>query len=248
MSSELKVKPIPPNDGGDGQYKLDDRLPPHPSRVVILGSTGSGKSSWIYTALKDWYQTKGKPYYDVVMLFSPTMRYDTAWQTIPKVEIYGMSGWQEWLTNWIAEYEQIQEERVKRGFRKFRALCVFDDAVTKGISSHGRMGILDEVWVRGRNIGISCWIASQKFRKLNDNIRSLNVSHLVVYSVQRSEVDAVAEEHANNFLDAPELASAIRKAHETPFQYFLIDKRAPLDKQFRVGMDTVLDLKKKPGA
>lgn len=235
---DFKIVPVPSYEKPD-PAKLDPHLFPCPSRVVLIGQTNSGKSSWMYSALKHWYPNG---YWDLIRIYSPTMRFDEAWSEIPNVELH-VDFDQSELQNFCDEVESIQAQLKKLKRRRYRVLVIFDDMITKGVSRSGSMNVIDEIFIKGRHSNISVWITSQYYKSLNQNMRNANLSQLVLFRVNTTELGKICEEQSGGFLSPDQLEKIIQDAFKTPYGYIVIDLAAKPNHRIRIGMSDVLELK-----
>jgi len=80
---EIKISGIPqaqdiPDNRWDKLHKKYPDLPAPPFRMIVLGQSGSGKSSFVYSMLKKYY----KGYFDQIVIFSGTVDSNSAWNKI----------------------------------------------------------------------------------------------------------------------------------------------------------------------
>jgi len=225
----------------DKKLKLiDPILPKPPFRWIFLGPTGSGKTSIIMNIVfnKDWGYNR---YFDEIYMWVGS--------TPDKLKMQGLidaQGLQETVQiqdfkgNAIEDVEllmeDIKEEEDKiargeeKGKKKGRYLFVLDDMVMENISHSTKKGVLDDIFTRGRHIGhgISVVISTQKYTFLNNNLRTLNASHITIMS-GTAELDTVAKEHAFAGFEKRELVERIQRHIRPKYSFVTLVKNGGND-------------------
>lgn len=198
----LQTEMIPsenrPHDDRFDQLAHNELLIKPPFTMVITGAIGSGKSSLIWSLLNPktgFY----KEYFDYILVFNGSTDSNKVWAeaSTEDHEIEVENTWdngkfQAWLTKLEKDQLRLEEE----GKQLQRVCVVFDDAVTKGISSRFKIGALDDAVQRCRHLNLTIIIASQCYRQLNRSQRSLNTLAFIITKVNYMDLQAIAEEHA----------------------------------------------------
>lgn len=223
--SHLKLKLFQANSNMiDHKINLIDPLLPKPAfRMVLLGPTQSGKSTLIRNILFNENFGYCK-YFDEIYLFIGSL--DDIIETRKLIIKYKLS-------NKIKLEQQFNEEDVKELFDSIeidsvkpnapKVLFIFDDQICNKICSNGKLGIIDQVMVRGRHANISCIISTQKYMSLNNNIRALNISQLVIFSgTSNTDLEKVVEEHVGVY-DAKSMLQTIKNDTEQRYSFVVID-------------------------
>lgn len=234
MSSFVKLYELDNKKEDKRIKKIYKHLPKPTFRWVLLGSTGSGKTSVIKNVLfnESWGYNK---YFDEVYVFMGSLD-DTA-ELKHLIDKYG-------LNDRIAVYGKFDNSKVQRLFdsierdnaeaeERRNVLMIFDDQVTHGLSKHVSTNIIDTIYMRGRHANISCIISTQKYMLLNQNVRQLNVSQLTVfYGTEKTDLTKVAQEHAGS-LTTDEFLKVIYDNLKEPYQSFTVDKKASLEERYK---------------
>ena len=132
-------------------------------------------------------------------------------------------------------FESIEKDNLKKKLHKSRVLFIFDDQICNNISNiRGKLNALDELATRGRHANCSYIISSQKYKSLNNNIRCLNATNLIVFSgTASSDLEAIAEEH-NSMFTKDQMMDIFRKYLDKKYSFVIIDnfRRKILDSDF----------------
>jgi hypothetical protein len=231
--NDLVIKPMPLDAEKEDTKiaKLDKRLFGHPFRSVIVGSSGGGKSSFLYSLLSD--KKMYADFFDKILIWNGSPRYNTQFRKLKNTEVYNNYD-QEEIQGIVNEIRQMQEQRKSEGLRYFRILFVFDDYSSKGLVSRNSINIIDDVFCSGRNAGISIILTSQVYKHINRNCRMTNVTHLVVMGVNQEMMKEIAEEHQSEFAvpdDIINIYKDIRKKDN--YGHLIVDYKRPAKERFR---------------
>jgi len=124
---------------------------------------------------------------------------------------------------------------------------VFDDMiVSKLLQSKGRMNVLDEAFIRGRHIGrgLSLLISTQKYRQLNQNMRTTNTSHLVIYhGISKLDLQAISQE-SSGILSPEQFNRMFNDVVNKKYKFLIIFLRNEPDKMFMNSQFKFIDINK----
>ena len=231
--TELKIFPIPlENETEDKAIKkLDKRLFGHPFRAVIVASSGGGKSSFIYSLLK-----QNKMYgnfFDKVLIWNGSPRYNDTFSKLKNAEVFNDYNEEE-IQDLVTQIRQIQEERKNKGERYLRILFVFDDYSSKGLVKRNAVNIVDDIFCSGRNAGISVIITAQVYKHINRNCRMTNVTHLVVMGVNQEMLKEIAEEHQSEKANPDDVINIYNRIrNEDNYGHLIVDYTKPIKNRYR---------------
>lgn len=162
-----------------------------PIRIVLTGKTNTGKSyyaRWLLYLLCDDI--------DELYVFCPTMK-PKDWEDVTtKKHIF-----EEYNPNVIEDIIENQRKNIDASKPVKQIMIYLDDCI---FSFKKDDKVLSSLFVKGRHYGISVMVISQKFRLLNNSIRS-NADIIVVTKViNQQEKDALYVEyngggHKNKF-------------------------------------------------
>lgn len=230
---DLRIHPIPLDNETEDRAvkKLDKRLFGHPFRSVIVASSGGGKSSFIYSLLK-----QAKMYgnfFDKVLIWNGSPRYNDTFKKLKNTEVFNEYDEEE-INNLVNEIRQLQEARKKENKRYLRILFVFDDYSSKGLTKRNAVNVVDDIFCSGRNAGISVIITAQVYKHINRNCRMNNVTHLVLMGVNQEMLKEIADEHQSEFAlpdDIIRTYNTIRQ--EDNYGHLIVDYTKPAKKRLR---------------
>ena len=81
----MKIEVIPseviPKKNREMTAKLPKELPPCGSMVLIQGSAGAGKSSILYSMMKNYQKSQRKGYFQVIIVFNRCADSDFVWKS-----------------------------------------------------------------------------------------------------------------------------------------------------------------------
>ena len=230
---DLIIKPMPlDTEAKDTKIdKLDKRLFGHPFRCVIVGSSGGGKSSFLYSLLSD--KKMYGDFFDKILIWNGSPRYNTQFKKLKNAEVYNTFDPVE-ITDIVNEIRLLQEERKNDGLRYYRILFVFDDYSSKGLVGRNSINIIDDVFCSGRNAGISIIITSQVYKHINRNCRMTNVTHLVVMGVNQEMMKEISEEHQSEFANPDDIVKIYKDIRtKDPYGHLIVDYKKPGKERFR---------------
>ena len=230
---DLIIKPMPlDSEKEDSKIaKLDKRLFGHPFRCVIVGSSGGGKSSFLYSLLTD--KKMYGDFFDKVLIWNGSPRYNSQFRKIKNAEVFNTFDPEE-IQNIVDEIRVLQEERKAQNLRYYRILFVFDDYSSKGLVGRNSINIIDDVFCSGRNAGISIILTSQVYKHINRNCRMTNVTHLVVMGVNQEMMKEISEEHQSEFAIPDDIVNIYKDIRtKDAYGHLIVDYKKPAKERFR---------------
>jgi hypothetical protein len=207
-----------------------DLLPnPCGSVILCMGSTGSGKSSFIWSLLAQWM----KNYFDEVLVFTGTADSVATWEKLPQRNVVVLNGYDDGVfREYLSDLEKEQVQRRAEGKYERRVCVMFDDMVADGISRSTRPTGLDRLCLTSRHLHVMTIIASQKFRGLISPALRNNIHWLVLYRLPKADLRAVGEEYGEP-LDADAFTALADKVfEERKHNYLVIKTRQPAASKF----------------
>lgn len=210
---DYKLKLIPPE------------LPRPPFRMVLQGPSGSGKSSFIKNVLfnSQWGYNK---YFSEIYCFIGSLD-DVAElkQLSAHYQMEHIAIFQKYDDEHVLKlFESIETDNQKKK-QKARVLFIFDDQICNQVSSRCKLNALDTLAIRGRHANCSYIVSTQKYKSLNNNIRTLNCTDLAVFSgTAQTDLDSIADEHAAA-MSKDDLLKMFKIYLDKKFQFVMIDNR-----------------------
>lgn len=225
----LATVPIPsesrPADKRFLRLKHHDLLPnPCGGVILCMGSTGSGKSSFIWSLLNNWMAN----YFDECVVLTGTADSVATWQRLKQRNVVVLNGYSdEVFREYLDDLEKEQVKRRDEGKYERRVAVLFDDMIADGISRATKPTALDRLCLTSRHLHVMVLIASQKFRGLVSPALRNNIHWLVLYKLTKADLLAIGEEYGEP-LDKDEFASlAASVFEERPHNYMVIKTRLP---------------------
>ena len=204
-------------------------LPKPPLRLILVGSSGSGKTNAIKNICFNYY----RKYYDEIYIWCGSRDDCVEYQRLAKKN--KMSEKVNVISSFNLEkiqelYDEIEEDNLY-GKEKSNVLFIYDDRVLS-LQNKYKSNIIDECFIRGRHANISTIISTQRYRLLNPNLRCCNANCIIVFPSNRHELQAIAEEHSN--LEEPKIFLQQLQKHLTKrFNFIVIDITKPPNERFR---------------
>lgn len=225
--SLLETVPIPsetrPTDKRFAKLKHNELLPnPCGDVLLALGSTGSGKSSFIWSLLNNFM----KRYFDEVVIFTGTADSVATWEKVQQRNVVVLNGYDDTVfREYLNDLEKEQLQRREEGKYERRVCVMFDDMVADNISRATKPTALDRLCLTSRHLHVMTIIASQKFRGLISPALRNNIHWLVLYRLPKSDLTAVGEEYGEPFTPPEFVAMADAVFARKKHNYMIIKTR-----------------------
>lgn len=249
INNRMETTIIPSEKIPAKNRKQDERLPSYlpPARglIILQGSAGSGKSSLLYSMVKQ-YQKQN--YFDVIIVYNRCSDSDFVWEGFQTrktdVSVFNRYDNQE-LLDIIENLDEVQQERrMKKPDSKQRllnVLFIFDDMIYSGICSAYKKSAVDELVINRRHMNATVMITSQSYKALNQNIRTNNVSQMIVLRANAKDLMNIGEEHNAGVCNTDDFMEMYNHCKDFGnFEYLVVDYRKPQDKMFSRGFENTL--------
>jgi len=224
--------------------KLPAYLPPARGLVILQGSAGSGKSSLLYSMIKEYQK---QHYYDVIIVYNRCSDSDFVWEGFQSkktdVQIYNHYDNEELLDILKNLDEEQQERRMAKPEKRrlLNVLFVFDDMIYSGICSAYKKSAVDELVINRRHMNATVMITSQSYKALNQNIRTNNVSQMIVLRANAKDLQNIGEEHNAGVCNVDDFIAMYTLCKDYGnYEYLVVDYRKAQDKMFSRGFKNVL--------
>jgi hypothetical protein len=210
------------------KQSVHNHLPPVPIRGALVGGSGSGKSRCLVSLILHQYRRC----FDRIFVFSPRVDIDMTWQPVKryvsdvlKVDTNKEPAFfAEWdpaqLEKIIDDQYRIIEFQKKQKHKKLLSiLVVIDDHADNAQLVHNNNGILAKLYFRGRHLGISTLVSTQKLKAISSAIRA-NLQFLFVWRLRNySELESLLEE-LSAIHDKKTLMAMYNKAVNQPYNFW----------------------------
>lgn len=219
------------------KLKHQDLLFKPPFTLCVLGMIGSGKTSFVYSLLNDHY----KNYFDECVVFCGTKDSNHAWEGMHQRKVVVFNEWdEEAFEGYFKDLEEENERRREEKLPELRSVVIFDDMIADGISKRGRSTSLEKCLLNTRHYNLSIILLSQSIKLLSRTMR-INIMYYAVFKVNRSELIRIAEDNSG-LLTEDEFLTMASDVLKTPYNYLIIDNRAPPARRFRSSLNDVIEL------
>ena len=202
MSDEIPtIKPIKLKEYEVKQSKYNI-VPRLPTRSILLGPSGSGKSIALQNFIMDIYHKC----FSRIYIFSPSINVDhQTWQPVKDMitkeitnnddeQFYFDHYNEEALSNIITTQRKIIEYQKKQNHNKLFSVLIVVDDFADDVKFSRNSKLLHSLFTRGRHSQISTMVATQKFNALSPIIR-VNASDLYVFRLRNySDLQAFIDE------------------------------------------------------
>ena len=251
----LKVEGIPQRESGDDKKRdaimsaMKARgedptmLPKTPATVIAYGRIGGGKSSIMYSWLKNMFPH----YYDEVLIFCGSSDSKKAFEGLPQKKVVFMTDYDDAsFTSYIDKLKEDQNERMTKKERPLNIFIGFDDVVfAEAISSRGKPTMAERVILISRHeLNATVFICVQHSKQVNSAMRN-NTIYNVILPLQKIDLLKVAEEHAGHLSTDEFIRMYYNIMSKGPHEFVVVDYKAPEERRFRHKWDKIITFGKK---
>ncbi len=196
-----------------------------PFRLLIVGSSGSGKTNTLLNIIK-----LHSGVYDKIILCTK--------QTDEPLYKYLISKAGDQIEI-IENLNALQPPEAYASLYKDQVLVIFDDMCLEKDKLQDR---ISEFWIRGRKLFLSCVYLSQSFVKTPMTIRR-NCNYMIIKKLANNrDIVTILKDYSLGNIDKGELLELYNEATKDYLDFLFIDIDAPNDKKFRKGFNTLLHL------
>jgi hypothetical protein len=229
----MEIKPPKDNDGKIPQVDLAERgiVPKHPFRLLLVGTSGSGKSVVVSHLLRNVYNG----YFDRLVIFSPTAHNDPAYKGITARNDFR----KELVPREIENLFQTQESKVKcYGKAKAPRMCIlFDDVIAE--NKFMNTPAFMKCFFQSRHHNISIFLCAQSYMRVPRSAR-LNATDLMLFPASESEVIRIAKEYTPPHTKQRDFEELIKYATREKYSFLYIATMAKDGEKYRRKFDAFL--------
>ena len=204
-------------------------IPDHPYRILIIGSSGSGKTNALLNLINN------QPDIDKIYLYAKDP-YDKKYQyLINKREKVGINhfndpkAFMEYSNNMQDVYKNIEDYKP---IKKRKVLIIFDDMIADMINNNKLNPIVTELFIRGRKGNISIVFITQSYFKVPKDLR-LNSTHFFIMKIpNKRELQQIALNHSSD-IDFKDFMNIYKKSTKEPYSFLVNDTILPSDNPLR---------------
>ena len=170
-------------------------IPDHPYRILIIGSSGSGKTNALLNLINNQLDI------DKIYLYAKDP-YEKKYQyLINKCEEVGLDhsddpkAFIEYSNDMQDVYKNIEDYNPGK---ECKILIVFDDMIADMINNKRLNPIVTELFIRGRKLNISIVFIMQSYFKVPKDVR-LNSTHFFIMKIlNKRELQLIALNHSSD--------------------------------------------------
>lgn len=225
--TEVRLYDTPEYTFKQSRYK---HLPPVPIRGALVGGSGSGKTRALVSLILHQY----RGCFERLFIWSPSVDIDATWLPVKKYvsDVLKVDTdkehcfYSEWdpvaLEKVIAEqYKLVEYQKKAKHKRIFSILVVIDDFADRPDLMHNNANVLSRLFFRGRHLGISTLVSTQKYKSIGSAIRA-NLQFLMTWRLRnRAELEALLEDFSA-VASRDNLLAAYREATDKPYGFWMI--------------------------
>lgn len=209
-----------------------------PNKVLLCGSTGTGKSVVLHNILEKMY----KNFYDKLYFFSVNSNYEednlTLAERNPKtsVELIDTDYIEKITKIWNDIYEDQNIRKNKK--RKLKKYCfVFDDLITN--KKFMKSKAVADLYIMGRKYNCQIFSLTQKYKAV-PLLHRLNTQNLIIFNDQGpNEVKKLAEEMSSGAYGYKFIQNIFSNTlSKIPYSFLHIDRTKPINKRFMLNFQS----------
>ena len=207
------------NENKPQHNKNSSYIPDHPNRILIVGGSGSEKTSTLLN-LKN-----KQPDIDKIYLYAKDQYEDKYQFLINKRESTGLKHFKdpkafiEYSNDMHDVYNNINDYHPDK---ENKILIVFDDMIPNMIHNKKLNSIVTELFIRGRKLNISLVFITQSHFKVPKDV-ILNTTHFFIIKIpNKREVQQIAISHSN-YIDFKDFIKIYKKCTDGPYSFLVND-------------------------
>ncbi len=213
----------------------DGVLPKIHFSMIIVGSSGSGKSVLVFNLISKFY----KDYYDMVILISPTGKQDDIQiaLNLPKNRVITDMEKAEAAVKMV---EEVQEEKIKAdGYESAKKILLyFDDVIGDPIFLKSKSMI--KAFIKNRHYGFSDILCSQYYKAVPKRMRE-QASCLIFFDCSETELNTIMEDFLPPGVNPKVFMRRLQEILSVKYAFVTYMKRSEWKMRWRRGFAHVID-------
>lgn len=235
---DIKVRPL----------QEQNIIPRHPFRLLMVGSSGSGKSMNLVNLMsRAHFYGRTNPsepkssYFNLVWLFSPTAEGGDDLVEHLELEQKRIITDESLFYPTLEHILKIQKGLIeKNGLDKSpKILLIFDDC--QSAEKFLRSDNFIKIFIAGRHYNISIIACGQSWTKFQRATR-LQASNIMLYPSSGSEVELLVDEYTPPNKTKNDMRRLVAHATKDPFNFLHINNQVPIKDRYRKNLDTLLSI------
>ena len=200
-------------------------IPDHPYRILIIGSSGSGKTNALLNLINN------QPDIDKIYLYAKDPYEKKIQYLINKHEEVGLDHFNnpktftEYSNDMRDVYKNIEDYNLGK---ERKILIVFDDMIADVINNEKLNSIVTELFIRGRKLNISIAFITQSYFKVPKDVR-LNSTHFFIMKIlNKRELQQIALNHSSD-IDFKDFMKIYKECTKEQYSFSVNDTTLQLD-------------------
>ena len=212
-------------------------IPDHPYRILIIGGSGSGKTSTLLNLINK------QPDIDKIYLYAKDLYEDKYQFLINKRESIGLKHFNdpkafiEYSNDMHDVYKNIDDYNPDK---ENKILIVFDDMIADMIKNKELNSIVTELFIRGRKLNISLVFITQSYFKVPRDV-TLNTTPFFIMKIpNKRELQQIPISHSSD-INTKDFIKIYNKCTDKPYSFLVNDTTLSSDDplQFRKNLYTI---------
>jgi len=250
MPSEIK-----PLDKRLDKMEGKDFLPQLPSTILVLGSAGAGKSSFLWSIMTKGYVygKKRKSVFDEQIVYLGTLDAKASFEKFPVENQMILTEFDPVVfETYCDDLRKHQLERLEEKKHCLNTCVIFDDFFGANLMRKASVGSappIEKMAVTSRHeLNMTCIYLSQAYKNsgfASPTIRA-NLTTIVLYKMPINEIRKIFDEYAEQYEVDELIEHYDRIMASAPYQFLVWDRRRPMNKdRWTHGFTTPLPPSKK---
>ena len=204
-------------------------IPDHPYRILIIGGSGSGKT----TALLNLIHNQSD--IDKIYLYVKDPYEDKYQYLINKRECVGINHLND--PKVFIEYSNDMHNVYKsidnyNSDKENKVLIDFDDMIADMINNKKLNSIVTELFIRSRKLNKSLVFISQSYFKVPKDVRNNSTHFFIMKIPNKRELQQIAINHSSD-INSGDFIEIYRKCTDKPYSFLVIDTILPSNNLLR---------------
>ena len=204
-------------------------IPDHPYRILIIGSSISGKTN----ALSDLI--KNQPVIDKIYLYAKDPYKAKCQFLINKAESTGIKHFNDpkafivYSNDMQDVYKNIDEYNADK---ERKILIVFDGMIADMINNKNLNSIVTDLFIRGTKLNISIVFITQPYCKVPKDVRLNSTHFFIIKNPNKRELQQIALNHSSD-VNPKDLIKIYKKYTAEPYSFLVNDATLASDNPLR---------------
>ena len=217
------------NENNKGHNEKWPYIPDHPSRILMIGGSGSGKRNTLLNLINE------QSYVDKIYLYAKDLSESKYEFLIKKREDAGIKCLND--PNAFIECENTMDDVYENignynPSRKRETLILFDDMIADIMTNKKFQAIIKELFIRCRKLNISLAFITQSYFFVPKDVRLNSTDYLIIKINHRKELQNFAINHSAD-IDYKDFLKIYRECIREPYSFLTNDTTLPASDPLR---------------